>query len=775
MRKFNWLMAAFAIFALAFAACKETPEPGPEPGPDGPTPPTPTELTFVSELVDVDHSSVTFNVTPSDLEAEYMAVIYPAKFVEQCATDEEIVEKVYAEIRSYAESVNITFAEYMEGKVKKGALEGHLATGLSSDTNYYILAFGVDSANDFAATSAIGKLRFKTETKDVPASSCTLEIKAIPYLNSASIDVTPSITSQTWHIINVPVTTYTEYTSTDGEYGWSKEQFFQNYLESEVESLKANGHSNDEILSKLIFTGNRTLSANNLEPKVKYTILGASVNVTDEEITLNGAICEVRYNSGAAAENSLTFDIEVNNIEHYAADVRITPSDLNAEYYYYIDYINNSKKSMKPIDIATSAINEYIYYWDLNELKRREPSKGIIDLTGDNKLQLNIAETEYYIVAFGFEPNPTYGQLINEETGEYDTNPGTITSAPVYVAFITSAHGDPTTAEFQFTGSNVGPYGFSFEITSSDPSVYYQPGIAYAEGFDPDAAIAASADQLALVMQMCMEGQSPCLTYQEALDKLKQQGYPYRNGNAKFSVANLNPETEYIGYVLTIDTKTGKFARCVYSDVIAKTTPVGTVTPKLNILGVYNGDEEAGSIFGQEELTAGRPIVAVELTETEGATALYSALTTDAYADVASLSARYIISELRGYWESVNLTVPYHFFVADWDLEHTIVAYAQDANGREGGVDCAMVKPVTPGDINELKGYVDAVNNATPSAKALAASLVYEEESKTPTLECVWSEEVEAPRAAKVIKHEVEPIALESDVLSLSIIKSFVF
>jgi hypothetical protein len=240
-------------------------------------------------------------------------------------------------------------------------------------------------------------------------------------------------------------------------------------------------------------------------------------------------------------------------------------------------------------------------------------------------------------------------------------------------------------------------------------------------------------------------------------------------------VANLNPETEYIGYVLTIDTKTGKFARCVYSDVIAKTTPVGTVTPKLNILGVYNGDEEAGSIFGQEDLTAGRPIVAVELTETEGATALYSALTTDAYADVASLSARYIISELRGYWESVNLTVPYHFFVADWDLEHTIVAYAQDANGREGGVDCAMVKPVTPGDINELKGYVDAVNNATPSAKALAASLVYEEESKTPTLECVWSEEVEAPRAAKVIKHEVEPIALESDVLSLSIIKSFVF
>ena len=65
------------------------------------------------------------------------------------------------------------------------------------------------------------------------------------------------------------------------------------------------------------------------------------------------------------------------------------------------------------------------------------------------------------------------------------------------------------------------------------------------------------------------------------------------------------------------------------------------------------------------------------------------------------------------------------------------------------------------------------MNKATPAAKSLAASVVYEEQSSEPTMECVWSEEVGAPRAAKVIKHEVEPITVESDVMNLRVIKSF--
>ena len=759
-------MAMLSIVALSFAACEEKPMDEP----NKPTPPTPSEeLTFKTSVLSSDERSVTFEVTPSDLEAEYLTVILMANVVENCTTDADIVKLIYDDIKAYAEANDTSFGAYMAEKSHKGVLNKTIE-GLTPNTNYYILNFGVDSANDYAANSAVAKLRFKTA--EIAEASCSFEVSAVVNNTNAAISVKPSINTQQWHLINMPAEMVNDYTDANGEYGWTNRELFQKHLESEIEDLRKEGMTTDDIVKKLVFTGYRTLNATGLEAKTKYSCMVACVNVSGDNITVNSEPKEVRYNSGEASTSNLTFDIEVSNIEHYAADIRIIPSDANAEYYYYIGYIDTNKKSMKPAEIAELAVTEYIYYWEnYTELKRREPSKGIVDLTGDNRVELNIAETEYYIVAFSFDPNPNYGKIINEETGEYDYNPGTISSTPVYVSFMTSDQGDPMKAEFKFKATDVGPYDFFLEIDAEDPTIYYQPGIAYAEGFSADAAIAASSAMLAQVMQMCMEGQSPSLTIQEALEE--KCSHLYRNGDGKYYIANLEPEKEYIGYVLAIDTKTGTFARCVYSEVIAKTVAPGSITPGVELLGVYNGDDEAGSIFGNAALTEGRPIVAVKLTNVEGATALFGALTSDPFDDVNALADHYIISNLRGYWQDVNITVPYHFFVAEWDIDQTVVAYAQDANGHEGGVARFKVKPVTPGDIEELRGYVDAVNNATPAAKSLAASLVYDEQASEPTMECVWSEEVEAPRAAKVIKHEVEPIVVEGDVMNLRVIKSF--
>jgi hypothetical protein len=81
------------------------------------------------------------------------------------------------------------------------------------------------------------------------------------------------------------------------------------------------------------------------------------------------------------------------------------------------------------------------------------------------------------------------------------------------------------------------------------------------------------------------------------------------------------------------------------------------------------------------------------------------------------------------------------------------------------------VTPVSAGDIEELRGYVDAVNNAAPSA--MVKSLVVNNMAE-PTMECLWSESVGAPRAAQVVYHEVEPLqSVASDVMALGFVKSF--
>ena len=767
MKKINWLLSAMMLFALSFAACGDDPK---EPG-KKPTPTPAPELTFELDVTETTISDVIFNVTPSDVEADYLSVVVEAKVVNSSESDATIIKTLYDQIKAAAEANGTTFDAYMAERVKRGALESYKVGGLKSDAKYYLLVFGVDAQNGFATTSKLYYEQF--ETKAIQQSACTFDIKATVNLTTVALKVTPSNNNQLWHLINVPVDEYQTYTKEDGEYGWTKDEYFQNYLNTEIETLKGEGMSNEEIGIKLFHKGMRTLNDSGLIAKTKYVVFAAAVDYVDGAAYVTSALKELRYNSGEAAQSDLSFDIDVFNIDNYSAEVRITPSDLNAEYFYYIGYIDSPKSSMKPADIANAAITEYIYYWEnYTELKHRDPVTGVTDLTGENKVELNIAETEYFVVAFSFEPNPTYGQIINEETGEYDTNPGTITSAPVYVSFKTAEQGDPMSAEFTITASDVGPYDFYLEIKADDPTIYYQPGIAYADNFDPQAAINASSSLLAQLVEMTMSGQSPKLTFWEALEE-SLYNY-YRNGDGKYYVANLEPNRDYIGYVLAIDAKTRKFARCVYSDVIATTTNIGSVTPEIELLGVYNGEQEAGTIFGDKEMTAGRPIVAVKLKNLENATAAFTALSSDAYDDVASMADRYIISEFRGYWQELaSLTVPYHFFIAEWDLAQTVVAYAQDANGHEAKVAKLGVTPTSSNDIEELRGYVDAVNNAQP--KALSKSLVVAEDAM-PTMECIWSEAVGAPRAAEVVYHEVEPLmSVESDLVRVKVVSGLRF
>ena len=766
MKRLNWLMMLLTAATLSFAACTE-------PTPDKPNTDDPVkeDLKFEASVTETTRTSAFITVTPSDLEADYMSVVYPASAVEQCATDAELVVKIYAEFAAYAETVNKTFVEYMAEVVKRGVQENHEVKGLAQNTNYYLLVFGVDAAADYATTTDVTYVKFKTQ--DVQQSACTFTLKSEVYLTTAALTVTPSDNKQAWHLVNVPVEEMQKYTKEDGEYGWSQKEFFQYYLNTEIEALEAEGMTEDEIKTNLIFTGYRTLNASGLQAKTKYVALVGGVHYDAEGVVVTTELKELRYNAGEAAQNDLTFDVQVTNIEHYSADIKITPSDPTVEYYYYISYIDSPKKSMKPIDIANNAITEYIWYWhNYTELKHVDPVTGVTELPA---YALDIAETEYYIVVFSFDANENYGKLINEETGEYDSNPGTITSAPVYVSFKTPEHGDAYNAEFSFNFTEVGPYDFTFEVVSSDPSIYYQPGIAYPNGFSPEAAMQASAETLAMVMQMCMEGQNPCLTHQEALDKLKKQGYPYRNGSAKFYVANLEPNTTYMGYVLAIDVKTGRFAKCYFDlNATVTTSAVGNVDPTVEVLGVYNGDEENGSIFGDAAMTAGRPIIAVTHKNIEGASALFTAISTDTLDDVNALSDCYIISEFRGYWSEItNLDAPYEFFIGEWDIDQTVVSYAQDANGAEGKVGKVGVKPVQTNDIEELRAYVNERNGA--SASAVRQSLVVNE-AAAPTMECIWNEEVGTFRGAEVIYHEVEALELPaSDLMTVKAIKSFAF
>ena len=757
-------MAAMMLFAVSFVACNnDNVDEGNK---------KPTNVTFVISDVEATYSDVTYTVTPSTDDADYLVFVQEAATVEKCASDEELVAKLYADIEEYTTAEGTTLAAYLAEKVKRGKVENAQVKNLAYGTNYYILVFGVDARNNYAATTAVAQKRFATAEPEL--SDCTFTLSYSTCLTNISWKVTPSDNSQLWHLISLTDSDYKKYTSEDGEYGWTQQELFQNYLNTEVETLRAQGLTEEEINIKLFHKGARTLCDTGLAAKTKYFAMAAPVSIIDGNATLvSETIKRISANTGEAATSDLTFDIDIYNIDSYSADIKITPSDPEAEYYYYIDFVDSKKRDMKAIDLANTAILNSIYHWtETGEYKPYDPVKGVVDLTGENKYEFDIAETEYFVVAFSCEPNPNYGAIVDEETGETDTNVAIITSAPVYVAFKAPEHGDPMNADIQFNVTDCGPYDFSFNIVSADPTIYYRPVVAYANNFDADAVISVYASDLALIMQMCMEGQSPCLTYQEALEKIQAQGYPYRNGDAKFYVANMNPETSFVAAALAIDTKTGKYVKCYTSEVFS-TTAVGSVNPTIEVLGLYDGKHENGTIFNDAAATANKAIVAVSHNNIEGATALFTSVAADAVSTLESWTDQRIISELYGYWSEVeSLATPYYFFFCDWEVELTVVSYAQDANGAEGKVARKGVYTSgTANDIEELRGHVEAYNNAI-TAKAYKSLVVPTNDE--PVLQCVWSEAVPAPRGAEVIYHEVEPLEVApSDLVRVKVIKSF--
>lgn len=115
-------------------------------------------LSFTISEDEVTTSSLKATVTPSDATAKYFSyVLEVSKYSEK--TDEEIVKAVKNEL-----------GYDIYGYEKTGATVVS-KSGLKSNTEYYVVAFGVDPNNDYAATTSVTKRLFKTKVESTTPPS----------------------------------------------------------------------------------------------------------------------------------------------------------------------------------------------------------------------------------------------------------------------------------------------------------------------------------------------------------------------------------------------------------------------------------------------------------------------------------------------------------------------------------------------------------------------------------------------------------------------------
>lgn len=701
MKKINWLMMLMAMVVMAFAACEPTPAPEPEPEqPKGP---------FAVEITEVTYSSVSYTVTPSDLEAEYLCLLYDAETVEEFTQDKYLVATLFQELEAEARTMGMTLAEFLPTYTDKGILEDQFV-GLAPESDYYLIVFGVDPAKNYEACTEVNKTKFTTvafEKLDV-----TFDIQTTVDGNSAEYVVTPSDNETIWYFYTIPTGTFDYYQSPDA-YGMSLEQFYLYCLQMQIDGYRGAGYDDNTILNALFHKGQLTLQAKDLTANASYTNMVAGF-VIDESgvITLATDVTTSTYTTGDAKAVELSFQISVTDVETNRAAIKITPSDNSKTFCWMV-------MEWDGVATADEVMNEIVAMYGGWMNSGMMLYSGVQDYTGGPgsayKYRLDAPDTDYLVIAFGYA--------------------GGITTEPKMVTFRTLPAPGAEETTFQVSTSNVTPYGFTLGVTPSEASTYYIFDVIEPSQWDETAAVEAINAGIAEILEM-QQAYDPNVTLSQVLSM-----YYYR-GAYNVTVSGMTPETTVMAYVCAIDHKTGTVAKTHVFNPLVTTTEVGSITPTVELVGNYSGKEENGTIFGDAAYTENSAIAVIKYTNFDGARSLFSSMLGD---NMMNYTDAELFGYANGYWTSVSTSQPYSFYLVEWDYEQTALAYAVDANGLAGGVG-RLVNTATAEnkqDIEELRTLVNELNSASKSSFSLPTSVVIGESTKF----IATSLEVEAPVA----------------------------
>lgn len=689
MKNIKWLMSMFAIIAFALVGCEDnpTPEPNPDPTPN----PTPdSEISFEVTLGEVGAYSVEFSVTPSDLEAEYFVTVYDKRFVDAFSKDQHIVGTLYDELAAYAGKKGMTLNEYLASCTDKGVIENETFSGLASESEYYLLVFAVNPDDNFSLVGSISKTAFTTTA--TPTIDCTFDVETEVYYNTVNFKVTPSDKTVNWHLMTVPKAMYENYTGDVG--GWTKTYFYEMYLQNELEQYMASGMSAEQIIKAAFPTGDNEVGGSGLNANSEYVYLIAGIVIEDNgnlfvatEPTLG------EYTTEGALPSDMTFKIEVWNVEQLYCEVRITPS-INTDPYCAL---------IQPWDGVSSAedvMNALVAQWG-PMMSLMANDRGMVEHVGANKFKLDAPDTDYYVIAFGYD--------------------GGVTTAPEMVTFRTLPSDiGPSLAEFTMTPSEITTYGCKIDVTSNDNTVFYDVGVCAEADYD-EAAVRADVEayyQYAYEQSKLFDAM---ITLPQVLNT-----YSY-NGNVSVKVSGLQPESTMMGYICTLDAKTGKVVRCHTFPALFTTLALGTAHPAIEFVACYSGDDEAGKVFNDPSATAGKALVVCRHTNLDNAVRLFYAYDIGTYSE-AEYSEVALMAVFDGMWQPFTdkFDKPYSFLVADWQQEYTVASYATDASGLMGRparmAVCVTAEDKSP--IDELFAFMEEVYNKKISSQP--SSLVFD-------------------------------------------------
>ena len=670
-----FVMSLMAMLSVGCNGDTPAPEPTPQPEP---------QAEFEVEITKTTRSTVTFSVTPRNLDMEYLCVVYDKDTADEFTRDEFLVESILQEIADEASNSGKTLTEYMPEVVDKGVIEEASFSGLSTNTEHYIILFGVENNDGYSASTEITKVAFTTAT--VEKVECEFDVETTVVDNSVTLAVTPSNSEISWYLCTMPKDTYNYYVEDENGYDMSHSYFYEYYFQQDINAYLQQGYTAEQVVEALIHNGSVELQAKGLKENTDYYYLIAGLILNEEGIVICTDVARGEYHTEGAAQSEMTFEIKVWDVGQMEASFSITPSNNKDKYCALV----------APWDGVTEAqdmMHKIVNQWG-GWMEAMANDRGPVEHSGATAMKLPAADTDYYIIAFGYD--------------------GGITTEATMATFRTLPGGSVEDVVFEVTTSNITPYGFMMNVKSSDATIYYVPGLCASDEYDEATYVGYENDAFQYYFEEYKKF-NPAITVAELLDQY------YYNGNATLEVSGLQPDTEYIGYIYALDVHSGEVVKCFTFPAVAHTSTFSTITPTIELVGYFSGDDENGTIFNNAAATKGKAITVVKYGNLEDVRSLFTTMLEGDCSNAATYSDGELWQLASGYWKKGSLSAPYDFYLADWNVVQTALCYATDNNGQLSAIKRLYTCPTAENkiDIAILKEITDALNTRSSASSLL--------------------------------------------------------
>ncbi len=353
------------------------------------------EFELAADVADIGQSGATLLVTPTDKTATFFYDIVTKSAYDGWGGD----EKTVAQNIEYIEQAIYIFAtqgiEYTYDDFISSGDIAERKTGLASDTEYVLFAFGLDNQGN--PTAPLAKKEFKTEPF-AATDDCRFELSV------------SDVTATSMKIGVVPTSDATRY-----YIGVCRSSVLDKYSLDEVADMliaDENSGGIDWATSPYLFSGRQTLDVVNdlkYKPLVGSSEYAAIVFGMNAQGGRTTGIAHIVQRTADPQQSDMTFEITVHSKTINGAKVEFRPSNAQETYFTdvidyetYAQFGSDDELIRHIVDTAGDSMSAYL-------------AKGDHSVDCSNML---LADTKYVAYCFGFGNGATTRVFKEEFTTE---------------------------------------------------------------------------------------------------------------------------------------------------------------------------------------------------------------------------------------------------------------------------------------------------------------------------------------------------------------------